>query len=87
MAGNGALVAALGLDAGQSAETMRLLTLVSLASSKRVLDFGAVAAALQVRQARGCPLFLRACGAAPLSPAADYPQFLVCDRAMIARTT
>jgi hypothetical protein len=46
---HGDLIASLKLDGDKSLETMRLFTLVSLAGGAQVLDFGAVATALQVR--------------------------------------
>lgn len=42
-------VASLGLDAAASHRTMRMLTLCSLAATKPVLPYDAIAAALQVR--------------------------------------
>jgi hypothetical protein len=46
---HGALLPSLGVDTDKSAETMRLFTLVSLASGTPVLETAAVARALQVR--------------------------------------
>lgn len=45
---NADAIAKLGVDAERSVETMRLFTLVSLASTKTTLDFTAIGEALQV---------------------------------------
>lgn len=49
VAGHAAFVASVGLDADASRRTMRMLTLCSMASTKSVLTYEAIAAALQVR--------------------------------------
>jgi len=85
---HGDLVASLGIDSERSVETMRLFTLVSLGAASPALDFAAVAAALQVRAcARASLAGARPPSIPPLvSPcAADYTQFLVCERALLIR--
>ncbi len=52
---NGAYLSSVGLDAGAAAETMRLLTLCSLAGRDRTLSYDAIAAALQVRARAPAP--------------------------------
>ena len=47
-AANGPYLAALGVNHERSVETMRLLTLCSLASANHVLAYDAIAVALQV---------------------------------------
>lgn len=48
-AAHGAFLAGLGVDHERSVETMRLLTICSLASANHVVAYDAIAAALQVR--------------------------------------
>eukprot|EP00158_Paraphelidium_tribonemae_P000103 Partr_v1_DN16839_c0_g1_i1_m28286 putative Component of the eukaryotic translation initiation factor 3 (eIF-3) complex, which is involved in protein synthesis and, together with other initiation factors, stimulates binding of mRNA and methionyl-tRNAi to the 40S ribosome (By similarity) len=57
---HGDLIASLKLDGDKSLETMRLFTLVSLAGGAQVLDFGAVATALQIPASEVEPWVVRA---------------------------
>ena len=78
---NSAYLEELGVDHGRSMETMRLLSLCTLASASHILAYPAIAEALQVSDSQClvcvCVFVCAAC--AVCGTAYDDTEFLVCD--------
>ena len=76
---NSAYLAELGIDHASSMETMRLLTLCSLASASHQLSYASIAEALQVRVCVCVCVCAVVWCARGLCFAYDDTEFLVCD--------